>query len=385
MDKTARRSTARVHVARALWTVKPETVEFRTQTLGPLPTDHARVRTLFSGISRGTERLVFTGAVPKSEWPRMRAPMQEGQFPFPVKYGYCATGVVELGAKELIGRAVFCLHPHQDIFDAPVSMLVPIPDGVPPRRATLAANVETALNALWDAGAGPADRIVVVGAGVVGLCVAALACGLPGADVTVVDVDASRRSIVESFGGAFLHWRGNSPPPCGEGARRAGGGDEAGENIRSASARTPTPNPSPQGGGEDQRGFEPGGEGRRDADVVFHTSASQAGLKTAIACAAMEATIVELSWYGERPVTVGLGGAFHSRRLTLISSQVGQVSPSRRARWTYRRRIEKALEILKDARFDALVAEEIAFADAVKEFPRVLGAGAKGLAPVVVY
>ncbi len=381
MDKTARRSTARVHVARALWTVKPETVEFRTQSLGPLRTDHARVRTLFSGISRGTERLVFTGAVPESEWPRMRAPMQEGQFPFPVKYGYCATGVVEVGAKELVGRAVFCLHPHQDIFDAPVSMLVPIPEGVPPRRATLAANVETALNALWDAGAGPGDRIVVIGAGVVGLCVAAVACGLPGADVTVVDVDASRRGIVESFGGRFEGVISPSPRARGEGRGEGpplapAAAPHASHAAPHASVAAPHPNPLP---------VEGRGEGMRDADIVFHTSASQAGLNVAIACAGMEGTIVELSWYGETAVTVGLGGAFHSRRLRLVSSQVGQVSPSRRARWTYRRRIEKALALLRDARFDALVADEIAFADAVKEFPRVLGVGAKGLAPVVKY
>ena len=292
----------------------------------------ALVRTLFSGISRGTERLVLAGAVPEAERARMRAPLQEGELPFPVKYGYCAVGVVDAGPAELHGTTVFCLHPHQDQFIAPVGMLVPVPDGVPARRATLAANMETALNALWDSGAGPADRIVVVGAGVVGLMVTALAARLPGADVTVIDVAADRRGLVESLGARFA----TVAAPAG-------------------------------------------------ADVVFHTSVTAAGLETAIASAGMEGTVVELSWYGEREVPVRLGGAFHSQRLRLVSSQVGQVSPGRRPRWDYRRRMEAALRLLADDRLDALVAEEIGFEDAPRELPRLLGPGATGLAPVIRY
>jgi threonine dehydrogenase-like Zn-dependent dehydrogenase len=328
-----RRSTARMQMARAIWYVKPQVVELRPQPLPPLLPDQARVRTLFSGISRGTERLVLSGQVGKSEWSRMRAPLQEGDFPFPVKYGYCATGLVEDGPKDLIGHAVFCLHPHQDVFHAPFSMLAPLPEGVSPRRATLAANVETALNAVWDSGAGPGDRIVVVGAGVVGLCVASVAARLPGANVTVVDVAADRRVLVEGLGARF------APPGA-----------------------------APEG-----------------ADVVFHTSVTAAGLNTAIACAGMEATIVELSWYGDKPVSIDLGGAFHSKRLELVSSQVGQISPGRRPRWDYHRRMEAALKLLADDRLDALVANEIAFEDAPKLLPKILGPETKGLAPVIKY
>ncbi|MGE3918007.1 MAG: zinc-binding alcohol dehydrogenase, partial [Hyphomicrobiaceae bacterium] len=252
--------------------------------------------------------------------------------PFPVKYGYCAVGSVEVGPPELVGRTVFCLHPHQDQFLAPAGMLVPVPDDVPARRATLAANMETALNALWDSGAGPADRIVVVGAGIVGLMVTALAARLPGADVTVIDVAEERRALVESLGASF--------------------------------STVPLP---------------------AKADVVFHTSVSAPGLNTAIAAAGMEATIVELSWYGDRETPVRLGGAFHSQRLRLVSSQVGQISPGRRPRWDYRRRMEAALRLLADDRLDALVADEIAFEDAPKELPRILGPGASGLAPVIRY
>jgi threonine dehydrogenase-like Zn-dependent dehydrogenase len=301
----------------------------------------ALVRTVFSGISRGTERLVLQGAVPEGERARMRAPLQEGEFPFPVKYGYCAVGVVEAGPPGLVGRHVFCLHPHQDQFVAPVGMLVPVPDGIPPRRATLAANMETALNAMWDAGAGPADRIVIVGAGIVGLMLASLAVRLPGADVTIVDVAEERRALVERLGGRF------------------------------ATAS--------------QWGQTLGADPKTRADIVFHTSVSPAGLDTAIASAGIESMIVELSWYGDREVPVRLGGAFHSQRLKLVSSQVGQVSPGRRPRWDYRRRMEAALRLLADDRLDAFVADEIAFDEAPKELPRILGPGAAGLAPVIRY
>ena len=323
--------------ARSLWYVDKGRVELREARLPPLSFGEARVRTGWSGISRGTERLVLAGAIGRSEWERMRCPMQEGTFPFPVKYGYCAAGVVEEGPAELVGRHVFCLHPHQDVFHAPAASLAPIPDGVPVRRATLAANMETALNALWDSGAGPGDRIVVVGAGVVGLLVAALAARLPGAAVTAVDPEAGRQPLAEALGAAFA-----AP-----------------------------------------------GQAPLEADVVFHASASGAGLDTAIGCAGMEATVVEMSWYGDKPVEARLGGAFHSRRLKLVSSQVGQVSPGRRPRWDYRRRLEAALRLLDLPALDLLAAAEIAFEDAPRELPRVLAPGthglAHGLAPVIRY
>jgi NADPH:quinone reductase-like Zn-dependent oxidoreductase len=328
----ARQSTGKIRVARALWYTKPQTVELRATPLSPPKPTEARVRSLFTGISRGTERLVCAGAIAASEWARMRAPMQEGTFPFPVKYGYCAVGVLEEGPAELIGRLVFALHPHQDYFNAPVEALVPIPAGIPPRRATLAANMETALNALWDSGAGPGDRIVIVGAGVVGLLVASLAGRLPGATVTAVDVAEARRPLAESLGVAFAG-------PC---------------------------------------------QAPADADVVFHASATAGGLNAAINCAGFESTIVEMSWYGDKAVNVELGGAFHSRRLRIISSQVGQVSAARRPRWTYRRRLESALDLLASPTLDALVATEIDFDEAPNELPAVL-AQSEELAPVIRY
>ena len=319
--------------ARALWYVALGEVELRDETIAPPGPDEVLVATSFSGVSRGTERLVMAGKVGEAEWERMRAPMQAGVFPYPVKYGYCATGIVEAGEKSLIGKSVFVLHPHQDRFVAPVAMVTLLPDGLSLRRATLAANMETALNALWDSGAGPADRIVVIGGGIVGLLVGYLAARLPGSDVTLVDLAAERATLAVSLGMSFA-----VPADC-----------------------------------------------PADADVVFHTSASAPGLATAIGAAGFEATIVELSWYGDGAVSAPLGGAFHSRRLKLISSQVGHVSAGRRARWDYHRRLEAALSLLQDARLDALITQEIAFEDASADLPGLLAPGAPGLAPVVRY
>jgi len=319
--------------ARALWYVARGRAELRPAGLRRLEAGDARVRTLWSAISRGTERLVFEGRVSALDNERMRAPLQEGEFPHPVKYGYCAVGVVEDGPEALQGRLVFALHPHQDRFCLSAAALVPLPDAVPARRAVLAANMETALNGLWDSGAGPGDRIVVVGAGAVGLLVGALAARLPGAEVTLVDIEPSRKTIVADLGCAF---------------------------------RKPLDAPD-------------------DADLVFHASATAPGLACALACAGAEATIVEMSWYGTAPVLAPLGLDFHSRRLRLVSSQVGEVAPSRRPRWSRRRRLEKALSLLADDRLDALITDEVRFDDLPAALPLLLAPGAGGLATVVRY
>ena len=291
------------------------------------------VRTLASGISRGTERLVFEGRVPEGERERMRAPFQRGDFPFPVVYGYGAVGVVEAGPGHLTGRTVFSLHPHQTRFAVPEEAVTVLPEGLPPPRATLGANMETALNAAWDGGAGPGDRIAVVGGGVLGALIAGLCAGIAGAEVTVVDLDPARRAPCDDMGAAFA-LPGDAPEGC---------------------------------------------------DVVFHASASAGGLATAIGCAGFEATIVEASWYGAGETPAPLGGAFHSQRLRLACSQVGHVAGTRRARWSRGRRLAKALDLLRDPRFDALLTWEVDFAALPDALPRILAPDAGGLATVVRY
>lgn len=307
--------------ARALWHTGPGRSEIRPAE-APRPADgEIRVRALHSGISRGTEALVFHGRVPESEAERMRCPFQEGGFPFPVKYGYAMVGVVEDGEDGRAGETVFCLHPHQTRFTLPGAAALPVPPGVPPGRAVLAANLETALNATWDAGPLPGDRIVVVGGGVVGALVAWLCGRLPGAAVTLVDRLDGRAALAERLGVGFAR-----------------------------------PEDAPGG-----------------ADLVFHASASPAGLDTALSCAGFEATVVELSWYGTGTVAAPLGGAFHSQRLTLKGSQVGAIPAGRRGRWDFRRRLTLALSLLADDRLDALISGETTFSDVPAALPGLLG------------
>jgi NADPH:quinone reductase-like Zn-dependent oxidoreductase len=319
--------------AKALWYVAAGRAELRDEPSAALEAGEVRVRALHSAISRGTERLVLSGRVPESEFDRMRAPFMAGAFPFPVKYGYAMVGRVEQGPAELKGRTVFALHPHQTGFNIPADAATPIPEGVPPARAVLAANMETALNAVWDAAPGPADRIAVVGAGVVGALVAYLCGRLPGAQVTLIDVDPSRAELARALGVSF-----------------AAPGHAAG-----------------------------------DCDLVVHASGSAAGLATALGLAGEEATVLEMSWYGTDQVAAPLGAAFHSRRLKLISSQVGKVAPSHRPRWSYARRLAAALDLLKDPKLDALLAPSITFADLPARLPDILSPQGGVLCQLVTY
>ncbi|MGE0312398.1 MAG: zinc-binding alcohol dehydrogenase [Lautropia sp.] len=299
--------------ADAFWIVEPGRGEIRRESLGALAPGMLRVRTRFSGISRGTETLVFHGEVPASEHRRMRAPHQSGDFPGPVKYGYCSVGRIEDGPPDWHGREVFCLFPHQSRYDVAPTDVHPLPPGVPPSRAVLAANLETAVNVLWDAGPAIGDRIAIVGAGVVGLLVGWLAAKLPGAEVRVVDVDPAKAGAARALGLGFSLAGEASPTPA------AAGGD---------------------------------------ADLVVHASGQPAGLVTALSLAGPEATIVEASWYGTRAVALPLGEAFHSQRLTLRASQVGALPPSRRPRWDHRRRLGLALRLLAEPALDVLVTGE---------------------------
>jgi hypothetical protein len=320
-------------VAKALWYTGPGQAELRDETLAPPGPGEVRVAALFGAISRGTESLVFAGRVPDSEYERMRAPFMGGAFPFPVKYGYATVGEVRAGPPELLGRTVFTLTPHQSAFNVPAAAAAAVPAAVPAMRAVLAANMETALNAVWDAAPGPADRIAVVGGGVVGALVAYLCGRLPGASVTLVDINPARAELARALGVGFA-----------------------------------APDAAPV-----------------DCDLVVHASGTAAGLATAIRLAGDEATVLELSWYGAGDVAVPLGGAFHSRRLRLVGSQVGKVALSRRPRWTYIRRLAAALALLEDARLDALLAPPVALADLPRRLSDILGPGGTVLCQVIGY
>ncbi|MGW7548988.1 dehydrogenase [Streptomyces sp. NPDC054770] len=315
--------------ARAFWLRSPGHGELRDVTLAEPGEGEVLVRALYSGVSRGTETLVFRGGVPESQHAVMRAPFQEGDFPGPVKYGYLSVGVVEQGPVGLIGRTVFCLYPHQTHYVVPVSAVTVVPERVPPARAVLAGTVETAVNALWDAAPLVGDRIAVIGGGMVGCSVAALLARFPGLRLQLVDADPARARTAEALGVDFA-----AP--------------------------------------EDALG---------GCDLVVHASATEQGLTRALELLAPEGTVLDLSWYGDRRIALPLGEAFHSRRLTVRSSQVGTVSPAARAGRSYADRLALSLDLLADPALDALITGESAF----EELPEVLPKLASGEIPALCH
>ncbi len=315
--------------AYAFWLCAPGRGEIRPAALREPGGGDVLVRTLRSGVSRGTETLVFRGGVPPSQYAAMRAPFQEGDFPGPVKYGYLNVGAVERGPAELRGRTVFCLYPHQTAYVVPADAVTVVPESVPPARAVLAGTVETAVNALWDAAPLVGDRITVVGAGMVGCCVARLLSRFPAMQVTLVDVDPGRAEVAAALGVEFA-----LPADAADGR-----------------------------------------------DLVVHASAASAGLQLSLDLLASEGTVIDLSWYGESEVRLSLGGAFHSRRLRIRASQVGTISPARSGRRTTADRLALALELLRDPAFDALVTGQSDF----HELPDVMTRLATGRLPALCH
>jgi threonine dehydrogenase-like Zn-dependent dehydrogenase len=308
--------------ATAFWTETPGSGVLRDEPLKRPGLGELFVRTLYTGISRGTEVSVFGGHIPASERERMRAPFQVGDFPGPIKYGYLNVGVVMQGPAALTGQIVFTLFPHQSAFVVPVDAVSPVPDGVPARRAVLAGAVETAINVLWDASPLLGDRVSIIGAGMIGCCIGRLLRNIPGVDVTLVDVNPARKTTADLLGVRFA-----------------------------APVEAP-----------------------RDRDIVINTSGSDAGLQLALETVVTEGEVIEASWYGDRPVTLTLGADFHSRRLTIRSSQVGAIPARRRANRSTRERLALALELLRDPAFDALLTSESSW----RELPAVMTSLADG-------
>jgi threonine dehydrogenase-like Zn-dependent dehydrogenase len=322
-----------VNEAQAYWLRSPGAGEIRPVSLLTPGPDEVLVRTLYTGVSRGTEALVFRGGVPEDQHAAMRAPFQEGDFPGPVKYGYLNVGVVERGPNGLRGRTVFCRHPHQTAYVVPADAVAVVPEDVPAARAVLAGTVETAVNALWDAVPMVGDRIAVVGAGMVGCCVARLLRGFPALELTLVDADPARAQVAATLDVRFAR-PDDAPGAC---------------------------------------------------NLVVHASATSAGLQRSLELLAPEGVVVDLSWYGDAEVRLSLGGVFHSGRLAIRSSQVGAVPPARRATRSTADRLRLALELLRDPAFDALLTGSSRFDELPAVMPRLADGSLPALCHIITY
>ncbi|WP_447555617.1 zinc-dependent alcohol dehydrogenase [Vreelandella sp. EE22] len=319
--------------AGAFWVTRPGHGEIKHETLALPGENHVQVRALYSGVSRGTESLVFNARVPESEYARMRAPFQAGDFPTPVKYGYCSIGVVEKGPEALLDKTVFCLYPHQTRYVVPADAVVPIPESVPSHRAVLTANMETAINGVWDANPMLGEKLCVVGAGVVGTLVAYLCAQIPGVDVHLIDINAERKTLADALNVTFC-----------------------------------TPENAPS-----------------DQDCVIHASGHGEGLRLGLGLLGREGRLIEMSWFGEGETSLALGGTFHSQRLSIKASQVGQLPAALKPRWDYRRRLELALDLLVDSRLDHLISGECSFDAFPALAPSILGPQGQALCHRIAY
>jgi len=294
--------------ATSLWHISPTASELQSEKLAT-PTDNKLIiKSLYSLVSTGTERLVASGLVPPSMHQLMQVPSMGGDFNFPVKYGYSLVGKV-VSKGDLEGRLVHLLHPHQNQLITDSSAISLLSKAIPAKRAALASNMETALNAVWDSGVSVGDKVVVCGFGMIGGLVARLLALMPAVEVVVLEKNAYR--------------------------------------IAQATKMGFTVNPSTL----------------QNFDCSFHTSGSSVGLQTCIEAVGMEGKIIELSWYGTKSVQLQLGADFHYHRKQLISSQVGHVPFAKNARWDYARRKAVVWELLQNQVFDAHITDEVAFAD----------------------
>ena len=318
--------------ARAFWLAAGGRGLIRAEALPDPPADWCVVKTRFSAVSPGTERLVALGRVPVSLREEMRCPYMGGHFPFPVKYGYSLVGEVVSGPADLRGRAVHVLHPHQDICVVRREDVRPLPAGLPAERATLASNLETAVTAVWDSGAVLGERALVVGFGIVGSLIARLLSLSPGIDLEIVEPRRDRRMLAERMGFKAF-------PEPGPGA----------------------------------------------FDLAFDAGGTPAGLQAAIDRVGVEGRVVAVSWFGARPVPLVLGGSFHSRRKRIVASQVSRIPGFLAPRWDVRRRTELVFRLLDRPEFDLHLSPPIPFSGLPELFRALRRRSPAGLGPLIAY
>lgn len=303
----------------ALWHLSETHSEIRQIPSVLFLEGYCEIKALYSLISTGTERLVASGKVPEELHASMQVPYMEGSFSLPVKYGYSLVGEVVDGPENLKRKIVHLLHPHQDYCVVLAEDVFVIPREIPSQRAILASNLETALNALWDSGVSAGDKVMVAGFGIIGSLVVRLLTLMPAVQVMVIDTDPNRKKLAETMGFSTAH----------------------AEELDA------------------------------DFDLAFHCSGHETGLQTCIDKAGPEGKVIEMSWYGNKPVTLNLGGTFHSQRKSIISSQVSSLPASKQARWNFYRRKQVVFELLKNPAFDQHIAATIAFQELPALFEKI--------------
>ena len=315
----------------ALWHNSDFTSELKEEKNSKIDIDQIEVKSLFSLISTGTERLVASGEVPVSSFEFMAVPYMKGNFSFPIKYGYSLVGKVTSVGK-LYGKIVHLLHPHQGKCLVKEVDVMIVPDEIPAKRATLASNVETALNAIWDAEISIGDKVLIAGFGMIGSLLARVLSFMPEVEIVIMEKDANRVKMVQKMGFTFI----DDPEPS-------------------------------------------------YFDVAFNTTSNEKALQIAIQSVGLEGKIIEMSWYGTKNVNINLGADFHYHRKQIISSQVSKIPSDKQSRWDYKRRKEVVFKLLKSPLFDEHITDVLTFAETPAFFDKLRAGGVSGLGYCIEY
>jgi 2-desacetyl-2-hydroxyethyl bacteriochlorophyllide A dehydrogenase len=320
----------------SVWLPRAREVELRRESVANVQPSDVRIAAIASAISHGTEMLVFRGLVP--EGLELDLPTLRGSFTFPIKYGYASVGrVVEAGADVgclAVGDAVFVHHPHQSTYVVPATMPIRLPDGLDPLLGVFLANVETAVNVVVDAAPRLGERVAVFGQGVVGLLITQLLRRTGVSQIVVVEPVAQRRDLALALGA-----------------------DVALESGGSIS----------------------------DVDLAIEVSGNAAALDAALNSVAFGGTVVVASWYGTKTVPLMLGGAFHRRRLRIVSSQVSTIDAALQPRWTHQRRLALASQLLSELELTSLITHRFPIDRAAEAFALVDQHGDQTIQVVLTY
>ncbi len=292
--------------------------------------DEVLVRSRVSAISPGTELLVYRGDAPTDLEADVSIDALEGDLSFPTRYGYATVGeVVETGpgAEGYHGERVFAFHPHQSRFCAGVPELFISPPDLDDEALALLPTAETATNLLLDGGPRVGERVVVFGAGVVGLATVRLLAELSLEELVVVEPLEGRRELARAFG----------------------------------ADRTVPPGATGTFADSDPPG----------ADLVYEVSGQPEALDAALSVAGYDGRVVVGSWYGSKRADLDLGGSFHRDRIGVTSSQVSTISPELRGRWSRERRRGTALDALRRIDTDRLVTDRVPFRSAPAAYERL--------------
>ena len=303
----------------ALWHLNTEKSIIKPGHLPRINSNQVLIESRYSLISAGTEKSIAQGFISEKHQPFMQVPYMDGSFSLPIKYGYSVVGKV-ISEGKYLDRRVHLMHPHQSLIVADIGNVYFISDQLYYSKAALLSNMETIVNAIWDAEISNNEEVLICGFGGIGFLLAETIRMLKSAVVTILDTDDARISLA--------HKRGF-------------------ETMMLNDLR------------------------REHFATAFNCSGTYGGLNNCIKAVGFEGKVIELSWYGDEMGLVDLGGSFHFNRKKIISSQVSNIPLGKKETWTFVKRKKYAEEVLNQLDLSSYGVNRIPFAEAPQFFEKL--------------